>query len=156
MLKKADTESGSVMRRLLTTVLAASALLGAALPTPASAAALPVTAQGVWRNPKNSVHIALRPCGPEICGYVVWASPKAEAAARKGGTEKLVGQQLMRGFKVDSSGVGRGKVFVPDLNRVFGGSAELIDARTLRAKGCLLGNILCKTQVWVRIDNAPA
>jgi uncharacterized protein (DUF2147 family) len=156
MLKRADTNSGSVMRRLLTTALAGAAILGAVLPTLAAAAALPVTAVGVWRNPKNSVHIALRPCGPEICGYVVWASPKAEAAARKGGTEKLVGQQLMRGFKVDSSGVGRGRVFVPDLNKVFAGSAELVDARTMRAKGCLFAGVLCKTQLWVRIDNAPA
>lgn len=145
------------MRRLLPIALAGAAILGAALPSLAAAALLPVEPVGVWRNPKNSVHIALRPCGPEICGYVVWASPKAEADARKGGAEKLVGQQLMRGFKVDAkSGVARGKVFVPDINKVFGGSAEMIDARSLRAKGCLLGNVLCKTQVWVRIDNAPA
>ena len=111
-----------------------------------------VAPEGVWRNPKDSVHIALKPCNGQICGYVVWASPKAEAAAQKGGTPKLVGAQLLRGFVVDNAGVGRGKVFVPDLNATFAGSAQLIDARTLRAKGCLFANVLCKTQIWTRID----
>ena len=140
------------MRRILSLILAA-AIGSAALP---AAAAAPLTAVGVWKNPKDTVHIALRPCGAEICGFVVWASPKAEAKARKGGNPNLVGQQLMRGFKVDSKGIGRGKVFAPDINKVFSGSAEMIDARNLRAKGCLFGNVLCKTQVWVRIDNASA
>jgi uncharacterized protein (DUF2147 family) len=137
------------MPRLLSILFAAATVLGAAS---ASAAPLAVAPEGVWRNPKDSVHIALKPCNGQICGYVIWASPKAEAAAAKGGTPKLVGAQLLRGFVVDDAGVGRGKVFVPDLNATFGGSAQLIDARTLRAKGCLFANVLCKTQIWTRID----
>lgn len=136
------------------TVLAATLALAAAAPAAAAPAAGPLalTADGVWRNPKNSVHIQLRPCGAEICGYVVYASDKAEADAREGGTGKLLGQQLLRSFKVDARGVGHGKVFVPDLNATFSGSAEMIDPRTLRAKGCLLGNLLCKSQLWTRVD----
>jgi len=137
------------MSRLLSIVLAAATVLGA---VPAFAAPLVVAPEGVWRNPKDSVHIALKPCNGQICGYVIWASPKAEAAAQKGGTPKLVGAQLLRGFVVDDAGVGRGKVFVPDLNATFGGSAQLIDARTLRARGCLFANVICKTQIWTRID----
>jgi len=137
------------MPRLLSILLAGATVLGA---SSAFAAPPTVSPEGVWRNPKNSVHIALKPCNGQICGYVVWASPKAEAAARKGGTPNLVGTQLMRGFVVDDGGVGRGKVFIPDLNATFGGSAQLIDDHTLRAKGCLFANVLCKTQIWTRID----
>lgn len=140
------------MRRFSSLILAAAIAL-AAVPTWAAA---PLSAVGVWRNPKDSVHIALRPCGEEICGFVVWASEKAQAKARKGGTPKLVGQQLMRGFVVDKNGVGRGKVFVPDLNRVFTGSATMISERSLLAKGCLFAGVLCKTQVWTRIDETPS
>lgn len=140
-------------KRFIIAAMAAACALGASAPAWATA---PLTAVGVWRNPKDSVHIALKPCGPEICGYVVWASPHAEEKARKGGSPNLVGQQLMRGFKVDGNGVGHGKVFVPDLNKVFSGSAQLIDERSLMAKGCLFANVLCKTQVWIRIDNAPS
>jgi len=100
------------------------------------------------------VHIELKPCGNEICGVVIWASAKAEAASRKGSGKPLVGMQLMRNFVVGPDHIGRGKVFVPDLNNTFSGTAQQIDARTLRARGCLFANVLCKSQVWTRIDPA--
>ena len=136
--------------------LAALVACMAALPAAAGAQPLVLTATGVWRNPHDSVHIALRPCGSEICGFVVWASPRAEAKARKGGTPKLLGEQLLRDFVVDTRGIGRGKVFVPDLNKTFTGSAQLIDERNLQARGCLFASVLCKTQIWTRIDNASS
>ena len=45
----------------------------------------------------------------------------------------------------------RGKVFVPDLDMTLSGSATLSDPNSLRAKGCLIGRVLCKSQVWTRI-----
>src|SRR5688500_12465270 len=97
--------------------LAAIALLAGATP----AAAEP-DLFGLWRNPKNSVHVDIRPCGGSACGYVVWASPKAQADARKGSGRELVGMQLLRDFAPTGRNW-RGKVFVPDLNRTFTGSA---------------------------------
>ncbi|MCR5875705.1 DUF2147 domain-containing protein [Phenylobacterium sp. J426] len=106
---------------------------------------------GVWRNPKNSVHVDVRPCGPSACGYVVWANAEAQADARDGGTPNLIGLQLFRNFNPQANGRWRGKVFVPDLNATFSGTAELLDEDRLRARGCLIANIACKSQVWVRV-----
>lgn len=126
--------------------------------TAAAALAAPAAAQpgggaiyGVWRNPKNSVHVDVRPCGPSACGYVVWANADAQADARKGGTPNLIGLQLFRNFNPQTNGRWRGKVFVPDLNATFTGTAELVDKDRLRARGCLIANIACKSQVWVRV-----
>jgi uncharacterized protein (DUF2147 family) len=83
---------------------------------------------------------------------VVWATEKAKADARQGGTQNLVGLQLLRDFAQDKNGVWRGKVFVPDLNRTFTGSAELAGPTTLKAKGCFV--VLCKSQTWTRINSA--
>lgn len=131
----------------------AAIALAAAVPAWADTPAL--AAEGVWRNPKNSVHIALTPCGAEVCGIVVWANARADAASRKNSGKPLVGQQLMRNFVIGSDHIGRGKVYVPDLNATFAGTAQQIDAQTLKARGCLLANVLCKSQVWTRIDNVP-
>lgn len=109
---------------------------------------------GVWRNPKNSVHVEIRDCGDRTCGYVVWANEHAKKDAREGGTENLVGLQLFRDFKKVRDNYFRGRVFVPDLNRTFSGSAEFVDDTTLKAKGCLIGNILCKSQTWRKVDRA--
>jgi len=128
--------------------LAAVALFGAAMPASADT----LTGEGVWRNKKNSVHVQLRPCATEICGFVVWASPKAIQDAAEGGSPNLVGMQLLRDFKVGKDGIGRGKVFVPDLKLTFGGTAERLEGGTLRVRGCLVGGVFCKTQFWTRVS----
>jgi uncharacterized protein (DUF2147 family) len=109
---------------------------------------------GVWRNPKGSVHLEIKACGEDTCGFVVWASPEAQADVRKGGNRELVGMQLLRDFSPTGSADWKGRVFVPDLNMTFSGQVRLLDRASLRAKGCLLPNFLCKSQVWTRVDPA--
>lgn len=107
---------------------------------------------GVWRNPKDNVRVHIKDCGPSMCGWVVYASRKAEADAKKSGYDTLVGQQLLRDFAPTGNGNMRGKVFVPTLKVTLSGTAEFIDPRTMRAKGCVLGGLLCKSQIWTRVD----
>jgi uncharacterized protein (DUF2147 family) len=129
--------------------LAALAVLAAA----SGAAAAENDLLGTWRNPKNTVHVEIRPCGTSACGYVVWASQKAQEDAREGSGHDLIGMQLLRDFAPVKNGW-RGRVFVPDLNRTLSGAARVIDANHLEAKGCLIGSILCKAQVWARVQAA--
>ena len=134
------------MRKIISFFAVLAALIGMAS-APAQAADL-----GVWTGPKDNVRVAIRDCGNSTCGTVVYASPKAEADARKSGLTTLVGQQLLRNFEPDGKGNMRGKVFVPTLKVTLTGTAEFIDARTMKAKGCVLGKVLCKSQIWKRID----
>jgi uncharacterized protein (DUF2147 family) len=105
-----------------------------------------------WRNPSNSVHIRLTPCGADrMCGTVIWASEKAKADARRGGTDQLVGANLFREFRRVSQDEYKGRVFVPDLNRTFSGQMKL-QGDSMIGKGCVLGGLICKQQVWKRIS----
>jgi uncharacterized protein (DUF2147 family) len=67
-------------------VLAAMLLLATSASVEAQRASF-----GVWKNPQDSVHVRAQPCGSRMCGVVVWASDKAKADARRGGTNDLVG-----------------------------------------------------------------
>lgn len=135
---------------LLATVLAATLAAPAAWADNASDAPLN---EGVWRNSKDTVHVELKPCGAEVCGYVVWANEDVQRAARRAGTKQILGLQLLRDFARTAAGkVYHGKVFAPDLNATFSGTAERVDAHTLKARGCLLAGVFCKSQVWTRID----
>lgn len=105
-----------------------------------------------WRNPSNSVHIRLRPCGEErMCGTVIWASEKAKADARRGGTDQLIGANLFRDFRRVAPGQYKGRVFVPDINRTFSGQMR-VEGDSMIGKGCVLAGIICKQQVWKRIS----
>ncbi|ADG10134.1 DUF2147 domain-containing protein [Caulobacter segnis] len=141
----------------LATAAFAAALGMMAMSAPASAADGGDISRsyGVWRNPKNSVHLEIKDCGPSTCGVVVWASPKAEADARKSGTDTLIGKQLLRDFETQNNGSLKGRVWVPTLKVTLVGTAEIVDPKTMRAKGCVIGNFLCKSQLWTRID-APS
>lgn len=138
------------MRKFIVASAALAALV-TLVSAPAQAADL-----GVWTGPKDNVRVAIRDCGGSTCGTVVYASPKAEADARKSGLKTLVGQQLLRDFEPTGRGNMRGKVYVPTLKVTLVGTAEFIDARTMKAKGCVLGGLICKAQTWHRIDAETA
>lgn len=131
---------------------------GAALLSPVVAVAADVDSAeagqiwGYWKNPKGSVHVNIRPCGGvKACGNVVWATPKAQQDTREGGAGNLIGMQIIRELTLGEGGVWRGKVFAPDINMTFSGTARLDGTSKLRAKGCLIGGLLCKAQTWTRI-----
>jgi len=129
-------------------------LIGAAyLVAPSAALSQPASNDNVWRNPQNSVHVRVHPCGKSRCGTVVWANAKAKADSARGGTPHLVGTELFRDFREVSPKVWKGKVFVPDLNKVFTGTGTIKDQNTVVARGCLLGSIGCKSQTWTRVPS---
>lgn len=106
---------------------------------------------GVWSNPKNTVHVRYEPCGDgAICGTVVWASDKAIADARRGGTPNLIGTRIFRNLYRAGPNRWKGKVFVPDINRTFSGSVT-VEGDTMIGRGCLLLGVGCKSQTWHRV-----
>ena len=105
-----------------------------------------------YHNPSNSVHIRPEPCGPNICGVVVWANDKAKADAAKGGTSHLIGLQLFRNFRPDGPDRWKGSVFVPDINKTFSGRVVRTGDKTLKGTGCLVGKLGCKSQEWTLVE----
>jgi uncharacterized protein (DUF2147 family) len=122
-----------------------------ALLSPSAALSQTAGQIGIFQNPQNSVHIRIHTCGKSRCATIVWANDKAKADSARGGTKNLVGTELFRNFREVSPKVWKGKVFVPDLNRVFSGTATIKDQNTIVARGCLIANIGCKSQAWTRV-----
>lgn len=111
-----------------------------------------VSPTGRWKNPSGSVIVAIDACGAAYCGKVDWASDQAKADARKGGTDPLVGTQLMTGFLAAGAGKWRGRLFVPDLKRRSKAELRMIGAGQLKVTGCAVGRMVCKSQLWTRAD----
>ncbi|MFK3891204.1 DUF2147 domain-containing protein [Sphingomonas sp. NPDC079357] len=109
---------------------------------------------GTWRNASDSVRIRVAPCRgePGMCGTVVSASDKAKDDAAAGGTDRLVGTPLFRGFEQDGDGTWAGTVFVPDIGREVDGTLQLDGRNTLVAQGCLFAGFGCKEQRWTRVS----
>jgi uncharacterized protein (DUF2147 family) len=124
-------------------------ILAALLISPAPALAQEAEGANVWRNPQNSVHVRIQPCGNSRCGVVVWANEKAKADSARGGTANLVGLNLFRDFQQVKPNIWKGRAFVPDMNRTFTGTLTIKNGDTAVAKGCVL--MVCKSQTWTRV-----
>jgi len=111
---------------------------------------------GVWANPAGSVQVRTGACGDKICGWIVWASPKAQADARKKGVTQLIGTALLRSYRATDRGHWSGEVYVPDMQSSFYSTITMVDAQTLNIKGCILGGLLCKSQIWRRVQGPAA
>lgn len=137
------------MRRILVATL----LL---LTVPAAGAA-PVgdRPDGLWLNPRNSVAVRTGPCGDRLCGWVVWADAQARADALDSGVSQLVGTRLLEDYRPDGRHQWSGTVYVPDMGRHFASYIEQTSPRQLKIRGCILGGLLCRSQLWTRIDRTP-
>ena len=119
----------------------------AAAPAPAP---VPPAILGTWRNPKNSVAVRTGACGERLCGWIVRASDKAKADAKRGGVDPLVGTALLRDYRPAGRDKWSGSVFIPDMGRTFESTVRMVDANTISVRGCLIGGFICKSQIWTR------
>ena len=78
---------------------------------------------------------------------------KAKADARKGGTEELIGAQLLTGLEEKQSSRWSGRLFIPDINKRSRAKLELTTPDRLKVSGCLVGKMLCRSQTWTRAGN---
>jgi uncharacterized protein (DUF2147 family) len=127
---------------------AALLLLAATVPVTASAQA---ALDGHWRNPKGSVIVEVSRCGSGYCGIVVEASAKAKATARRGGTDDLVGTQILWGMRPAGHGIFKGQAFDPKRNIHAPATIRMMGPSTFIVRGCVL-SFICKEQRWTRVS----
>lgn len=115
--------------------------------------AAPVSAvHGTWINPKRTVTVVTSSCGQLLCGTIVSATPEVQAIAKKAGAPPLVGSKLLRDYRQTGKDKWQGKVFVPDRNASYYSTIKQLNANQLKISGCILGGLLCKSQVWSRVS----
>lgn len=109
--------------------------------------------EGHWRNPRGSVTISIAACGQVLCGRVESASDKAQADARRAGTDPLIGTELLSGLAPSGQGRWTGRIFVPDLNKRSRAELRLLGPDLIKVKGCAIGGLVCKSEVWARANS---
>lgn len=132
-----------------------AALVAALAASPVAAAPPASSPQGLWLNPHGSVAVRTGTCGDKICGWIVWASDAAQKDARESGVGHLVGTELLEDYRPRGPDSWAGTVFVPDMGRHFSSEIDTLSAGRLKIKGCILGGLICKSQIWSRIERLP-
>lgn len=112
-------------------------------------------AVGLWSNPKGSLTVRTRRCGEQLCATVVSASDRAKEKAADAGIDRLVGTEIFSDYRPDGNGWA-GILFVPDRGKRVSSTLETAGGERVKISGCLIGRILCKSQVWTRVDSRMA
>lgn len=140
-----------MIRMVSVAVMAMSALATSA----AEAETMRGEPDGLWLNPHNSVAVHTGACGERLCGWIVWANSEAISDAKDSGVSNLIGIRLLENYTPAGRRAWAGTVYVPDMGRRFASRIEEVSASTLRVKGCILGGLICKSQMWTRIEAVP-
>jgi len=139
---------------MLRTMLVALTFAGAAL----SASASPTTdpTHGVWLTQSRKAKIEIAPCGASICGTVVWLADEKDGYIIRDArnqdpskrTSRLLGSQMMFGFKPAKSGWTGGRIYNAEDGGTYRSEVAALANGTLSIKGCV--GPICRTQIWTR------
>lgn len=124
-----------------------AALAGAGAP----AIAQPNPFEGHWANPKKSMIVNVSRCGDAYCAIVVQASAKAQANARKGGTEHFIGTEILR-VRPAGDGTFKGKAFDPESNMHVSATVTMAGPGVMDLKACAFLGMVCEQQRWTKAN----
>ncbi|KQN72473.1 DUF2147 domain-containing protein [Devosia sp. Leaf64] len=162
-----------MMRGRVTAILRLSAILTGLSVGAAVSQEIPLSPiEGVWRaEPQSEITIA--PCELGFCGYLskivvpedILSAEEAEAAAKmspeqffdKRNEDPALRNRPMLGLHMLTLRPGErptvfdGEVYNPQDGKTYSGYVELLGPDALRLNGCVLYNVICRGEDWVRV-----
>jgi uncharacterized protein (DUF2147 family) len=105
--------------------------------------ALAQDAEGLWTRDDGAARVQFSPCGPALCGVIVWLKNPASKAR--------VGEKVFYDMTRADQNSWTGKAFNPEDGRTYSGKMVL-NGGTLKTSGCVLGGLICKNVVWRRAN----
>lgn len=105
---------------------------------------------GIWITEKSetgaSMAVEIFDCEGRLCGKAVdvFNAPNRDS----------VGIEIIRGMKKKSETLyKRGKIYAPDTKKWHTSKMILQSDDKLKVSGCVLGGVICRSQVWTRKKN---
>jgi uncharacterized protein (DUF2147 family) len=125
-------------------VMATSAASATASDASASATASDAAAPvGEWQIADGTANVAIRPCGPDLCGFVTWSKNAANVVGREVLIDMKPNGDLWSGTVVNAVDGMR-----------YDARMSLVSDGILKIQGCVLGGIFCGDQQWSRVKTS--
>jgi uncharacterized protein (DUF2147 family) len=113
---------------------------------------------GRWMTETRHGVVEISPCGGSICGRLIdsdsiRADPQKRDDHNRDPAQRqrpLKGLMMLQGFHAAAAQWNDGSVYNPDDGGTYHGTLTMVDARTLKVRGCIVWP-LCKSQVWKRV-----
>ncbi len=117
---------------------------------------------GDWYTGDRDSQVRIVKCGGALCGAIVWLKVPIDPATGRAKTDKnnpdpklqkrpLLGVAIVLGMRPSGTpSQWSGKVYNADDGRTYSGSFTVVGPNRAELKGCVLGGLFCKSQVWTR------
>ena len=130
-------------------------VLGVALASLFSGAALAADPAGEWLVAERTAQIKITDCGGTLWGIVSWeADPgideKNPDPAERG--RPTLRMPVLLGMTASGPNQWAGRIYNSDNGKTYSGGLILVDADVLRVRGCILG-FLCGGENWTRVGS---
>jgi uncharacterized protein (DUF2147 family) len=118
-----------------------------------SGAAAQEAPTGIWLTEGGEIRVRIAPCASALCGTVVWAKQEhkdtnnPDPALR---SRNMVGMQLISDLRPDSEGGYTGQIYNPRDGGTYMVKLKLKSRNALELSGCILGGVICQSQMWSR------
>jgi uncharacterized protein (DUF2147 family) len=107
---------------------------------------------GTWLTANKQAKIKIVPCGEAYCGTVVWVAGNDKDVHNPDPTKRshsVLGQQIIFGMTRSGSSY-RGRLYNVEDGKTYRGRLDVLDERRIKLSGCVLGGLVCRSQVWTR------
>ena len=98
---------------------------------------------GEWARTDGKGKVRFAPCGPAVCGTLVWLKEPSDRAK--------VGQRVFFDMKPTGENVWAGTAFNPEDGKEYSGKMTL-SGNSLVTAGCVFGGLICKSVSWTRVN----
>jgi uncharacterized protein (DUF2147 family) len=153
----------SALRRSIAAILATACVVAgaAAVVPPASGQGGP-TVGGLWLDHGGKAAVEVKPCGPEVCGSIVWLKDPLDPKGKPWTdilnsdttkrTRPVCGLQIIGGLKPGTNGLWKdGWIYDPEEGKQFNVELSLDNPNTLKVFGYAGIRMLSETMLWKRL-----
>jgi uncharacterized protein (DUF2147 family) len=116
---------------------------------------------GIWHTQGQLAQVQIKKCAADLCGTIIALKDPIDPATGKPQTDSenedaakrdrpVIGIQVVIGMKPAGASKWSGVLYSPEEGKTVSGNLVLKDANTLSVEGCLLGGLLCRSEIWTR------
>jgi uncharacterized protein (DUF2147 family) len=119
---------------------------------------------GVWLSPKANTRVRVGPCGPALCGNIIWMEHPNDPQTGEPLTDRnnpdpakrnrpILGMQMITDLRPGrAAGEWTGQVYLPNEGKTSSVSFWMDGPNSLKIESCMLAGLLCRTLTWTRVN----
>ncbi len=123
----------------------------------------PLPIEGLWLTGSGESRVQIQNCGAQLCGVITWLredAAKGKVTKDKKNKDRSLRKRPMVGVKALTSltpkeaSVWKGRAYNPGDGNTYSAKLKFINSNALEVSGCILGGLVCKKQIWYRLNPA--